>query len=91
MAKRKINSSTQTEEKPVEEVTEEVVTEEPEEPEVPEATVEENAKQNDMVEYKWIVDGETKVCEYCGSVLRGWAARQSFIYCPICGTHMTGR
>ena len=36
---------------------------------------------------KWIknlIDG-TKKCESCGAVMRGWAYREPFAYCPKCG------
>ena len=42
--------------------------------------------------YKWIdnnVDG-VKTCEACGAEMRGWAYRQNFIYCPMCGEKMDG-
>lgn len=35
----------------------------------------------------WIInqaDG-TKQCESCGAVMRGWAYREPFDYCPKCG------
>lgn len=36
---------------------------------------------------KWIIDDSkaTKTCESCGAVMRGWAFREDFKYCPICG------
>lgn len=36
---------------------------------------------------KWIpnkIEG-TKMCESCGAVMRGWAYREPFKYCPKCG------
>lgn len=37
--------------------------------------------------YKWIKDMAvgTKKCENCGAVMRGWAFREPFNYCPRCG------
>ena len=36
---------------------------------------------------KWIKDEAlaTKTCEACGAVMRGWAFREKFAFCPMCG------
>ena len=36
---------------------------------------------------RWIRDtiNATKTCEACGSVMRGWAYRETFNFCPKCG------
>ena len=36
---------------------------------------------------KWIKNQYdfTKTCESCGAVMRGWAYREPFKYCPKCG------
>lgn len=36
---------------------------------------------------KWIKDEAigTKQCESCGAVMRGWAFREPFQFCPKCG------
>ena len=40
--------------------------------------------------YHWVnnVYEFTKTCEKCGAVMRGWAYRQDFPYCPMCGTKL---
>ena len=40
--------------------------------------------------HKWIVDrvAFTKTCDGCGAVMRGWAYRETFKYCPMCGSEM---
>ena len=44
----------------------------------------------DRPRYKWIRDelNATKTCEMCGGVMRGWAYREVFNYCPKCGNRM---
>lgn len=41
---------------------------------------------------KWVKDEvqATKTCEACGAVMRGWAYREKFLYCPMCGAKMDG-
>ena len=36
---------------------------------------------------KWIKDEAlaTKTCEACGAVMHGWAFREKFAFCPMCG------
>ena len=59
-------------------------------------TVQEEAQEtNEVVETdvktlrptKWIVNEAegSKKCEACGAVMRGWAYRELFDYCPKCG------
>lgn len=39
---------------------------------------------------KWVKNEAvgTKACEACGAVMRGWAFREDFQYCPKCGAKM---
>ena len=39
---------------------------------------------------KWLKDEQKwqKTCEKCGAVMRGWAYRENFKYCPMCGVEM---
>lgn len=46
------------------------------------AVKEEKATQNGTT---WIKNVDTKVCEACGAIMRGWAFREPFAYCPKCG------
>ena len=34
---------------------------------------------------EWIVTADAKKCSICGAEMRGWAFRQNFNYCPMCG------
>ena len=61
-----------------------------EEEKVIEATLDDvgaGEKEPTWKSYKWIIDkiNFTKTCEACGAVMKGWAYREKFYYCPICG------
>lgn len=44
------------------------------------------------IETKWVVNPDfTKTCEACGAVMRGWACRENFLYCPMCGAKVVGK
>ena len=51
-----------------------------------EQKVETNLKKPEVLS-KWIIDevNATKTCEICGAVMRGWAFREKFNFCPMCG------
>lgn len=56
-----------------------------------ETPVEETGKSNIVVPEKlahWIMDeaSASKKCDACGAVMKGWAYRELFLYCPKCGT-----
>ncbi len=40
--------------------------------------------------YKWIRNEAlgNKTCEACGAIMRGWAYREVFNYCPKCGNRV---
>ena len=43
--------------------------------------------KKEPIDYKWEKNEfeATKKCQKCGAVMRGWAYRQEFKYCPMCG------
>lgn len=51
----------------------------------PEKEVSEKAKKA-----KWLIDAvkSEKKCDACGAIMHGWAYRQQFNYCPMCGASM---
>ena len=36
----------------------------------------------------WIVGYDYKECPSCGARMQGWAFRQQFAYCPMCGVQL---
>lgn len=40
--------------------------------------------------HKWLDDkfAGIKTCDACGAQMRGWAYREKFKYCPMCGVEM---
>ena len=37
---------------------------------------------------KWLPKGSDKECSICHAVMMGWASREKFNYCPMCGAKM---